>query len=1172
MMLSFAPMVQATPPLTDLVLDGEWDFKYYADAAEVPEDVTTIVFEDKIQVPGAMELLGYGYPSYYFEEQGGWGQPEDDGVRSAGVYKLDFEINEWYAGEESLVFESFMDNMTVYLDGKKLEDSSNGAIGAVFDVNLKEGKHTLICVVKRDKSGINKVDDFATSGITGSVYLTPYAVSYQGASCDVKVENGKLYIDGEEVVLKGVRYTPTHPETGRSMTDDQIAYDISLIKQYGFNAIWTSAAPAALYEAAEENGLYVIDEANIWLENAERDELTAARRVNHMVEMHDEYPAIIMWSVGSGNGNAQSLIENIKKLDNRPVAQEVTFAEDFEVFGNTGGMADWVATLGDGNVGGFVDEFADKELYYTQNAYVFDVKDSATGETVTIDGEVENYKGIDMLGDATFARSIDALDKYTIVTELSAVGGDRVIFENGNVKLEIRNNRVRFNANGQSVRADVQEGKIAAVYADGEIQLFANNTFAGNAAVEAQVAGDYTVGGGETAIGYIEIYNDALSLDELIEGADESKLISRVDFDDITIKEDKSYKFLAYGGDFGDSPNSYYKCLTGIFSSTREPHPEAEAFRALLEEPDLSITGMFGKFGKDNAVDNIEGVDVDELAKIAPVKGENSVVWQGEKVKAEVSFDGKIMSFVNEGKELLLEPMYPTVLRENTLFEYEMGVENREDWRSGKAEVEGNTFYVELISTETDGRLVLLYTMTEDGVLHVSMQSNFADEATKPTFIGFRGVGNYTTATWCGEEVSEYPDRWIENIEKKEYTLPIEKMSDNYTIAQENGNKMANWFALENENGNAITFSGNTILNCQVHNYSPEEVEDVERIADAKKEDKAYFRIGGYIAGVSDNSKYKLNENVYGYSLSIAPGIVKKSYMGTVWAIWASDSLGYFNDFTPGIETYVYRTNDKVEITGIGEDVPVVQDDKKAVVNGDYTVYFAPATEYMSDMATKEATAEIAKDSDFNGNAITMSGNDYWAPATVYDKGLAIKGGSVTYDVSGMTNHTFNAVVGKNSIDWRSMGGGFDRNMFDASCTVSIALDGVVVEEIKDISMRGGSREVNIDVSNASELTITVTGSGRAPQYEDAVIANAAFVPNGPVVVNFEKNNGEAEITVLNTDKEYVDVVLSATENGVVTTATTRIGKGLYRTISVKAADAAKVQAVITGLGTVTLE
>ncbi|MBQ8540194.1 MAG: NPCBM/NEW2 domain-containing protein [Clostridia bacterium] len=1162
MMLAFVPCVQATPPLMDYVLDGKWDFKYYADASEVPQDVTKLVFEDKIQVPGAMELQGYGYPSYYYEEMGGWGQPEDDGVRSAGVYKLDFEVSEWYAGEVNLVFESFMDSMTVYLDSKKLEENKNGAIGATFKVNLTEGKHTLICVVKRDKSGINKVDDFATSGITGSVYLTPYAVSYESKAHDVKVENNKLYIDGEEVVLKGIRYTPTHPDTGNTVAEWQLDIDLDLIKNYGFNCVWTSCAPDAFYKIAEEKGLYVIDEANVNLDSVDRDQLTAARRVNHMVEMHDEYSAIIMWSVGSGEGNSGQLIETVKKLDNRPVAQEVNFAPDFEVFGNTGGMETWVATLGEGNVGGFVDEFADKELYYTQSSYVFDVKDTVTGESVTVDGEVEKYKGEQYLGDASYTRSIENLDKYTIVTELSAVGGDRVIFESGNVKFEVRGGRARFNVGDKRVRADVQEGKIAAVYMDGEIQLFANGGFAENAQADAEVEGSYTVGGGETALGYIEIYNDALSLDELLEGADEKKLISRVAFDDINIKEDKSYKFLAYGGDFGDNPNSYYKCLTGIFSSTREPHPEAEAFKAILMGSISIVPEAFFEIGENLLVD--------------PKVSEDCVVWELNGNKYEVAFDGRILNIEQDGKKQISEAMYPTVFRENTLAEYEMGVENYENWRLGKAEIIDNILYVELVSTVTNAKIMLAYSVCVNAYMYVSMQASFADDATAPTFIGFRGVSEYNAATWVGSEVSNYPDRRVGNLSS--YTKSVSETGDNYAVPQENGNKWAHALALHDENtdpygdvGEGLVFAatGGTPLEVQVLDYSPEAMEDADHDEDIVHEDKAYFRVGGYIAGVGNDRNYKLTANYYGFDMIISTG----AHGGGQPYVNVSNVLinnERFKAFASGVKNYVYQTNENVKVTA-DSTAEVVQDDKKAVI-GDYTIYFAPATEYMSDMTVKEKTAEIALDTDINGNAITMSGSDYWAPATAYDKGVGIKGGSVTYDVSGFNNHTFNAVVGKNSIDWRSMGGGFDRNMFNATCTVTIALDGVVVEEVKDISMRGGSREVNIDVSRASEMTITVTGSGAAPQYEDAVIANAAFVPNGPVVVNFEKANGKATITVLNTDREYADVVLTATENGIVTTEATSIGKGLYKTIEVKAGDGAVVKAYITGIGEINLE
>ena len=1144
MMLAFVPGVGATPPVKDLKLDGEWNFKFYQNASDVPGDVTKIVFEDKIQVPGAMELQGYGYPSYFYEEMTGWGMPQDDGVRSAGVYKTEFEVT----GENYLVFENAEDKLTVYINGEKLVESSLGEMGTAVKFNGK-GKNEIICVVERDNSQINKKDDFSLSGFMGSVYVAK-SITVEKNGKKVEVKDNKLFIDGKEVVLKGVKYTPTHPEAGNAITDEQIDKDLELIREYGFNSIWTSCAPDYFYKKANELDLYVIDEANVNLSYVDRDVETAKKRVQEMVERRFGYESIIMWSVGFGEGDASTLIKEVKELDSRPVAQEVNFAPDFEVFGNTGGMAEWVKSIGDGNVGGFVDEFADKELYYTQQAYVFEATDSINGEKVTIDGEVENYNGMQYLGNAEFVRNLDKMDKYTIVTEVGTVDGDRVIFELGDVKLEIRGGRARFNAGEKRVRADFTGGKVAAVYMDGEIQLFLNGAFAANELAEAEIEGEYKVGGGDTAIGYIEIYNDALSFEELTEGADKEKLVSRVDFENINIKEDKSYKFLAYGGDFGDNPNSYYKCLTGIFSSTREPHPEAEAFKQLLA--DKAALGMA----------TVSAIPVGELKKVTPVVGGDGAVWQNENFKVSVNFDGKITGYTFDGKELLTDAMYPTVLRDNTLSEYEMGAYTQEGWRSGSHRVENDVFFTDITSTVTDATLSLAYFVTEDGAMHISMQSKFANDSQKPTFVGFRGAGEYDTASWVGKELSSYPDRESKGATSL-YSASVKEMDDNYTVAQENGNKSALKATLKSNDGKVLSFGASLKnVNFQVHDYSPWAMENTEKAEDIKREDKAYFRVGGYISGLSEDSKYKLNNNIYGYDFSIIP--FECDYVYTYSDV-IDLGIADFTEFTSMVKAYVYQTNEKIEIKDS------MQDDKKAVI-GDYTVYFAPATEYLSDMTAKEKAAELSNDSDLDGEGFAMQGNDYWAEPVRYDKGIAVRGGSVTYDVSNMTDHIFNAVIGKNFFDWRRMGGNFDRSMMQASCNVTIALDGVVVEEVKNISIRGAAKAVSVDVSDASEMTITVTGSGRAPRHEGAVLANAAFVPRGPVVLNFEKKDGKAEITVLNTDKKQVDVVLTATENGIVTTEAVSIKKGLYDTLEVKAGDGAIVKAYITGAGELILE
>ncbi len=1069
-------------------------------------------------MPGALELQGFGYPGYFFESRGGWGAPEDDGVRHVGIYKKEVPVTR--EGEYYIVFDSFKDYLTLYINGEKAGESKNGAIGAAFKVKLKT-ENEIVIVVGRDKSGINKEDNFALSGILGEVYITetePYGKSA------VPKERGN-------VVLKGVKYTPTHPESGDAISNAQAKKDVALIKEYGFNAVWTSCAPEEFYEEAQKAGLYIVDEANVNLDGYDRNKEAAKARCEEMVKRHGKFENIIMWSAGWGDDSrAGELTEYLDSLDSRVVAQKSALAEEFTVFGNTGGMEEWVNNLGNGNIGGFVDEFADKELYYRKHVYLFDTNDAVTGETVEIDGEVKTYKGTGALGNAGYERNIANLDKYTIVTNLAPLNGDRVLFESGDVKLEIKDYEAVFSAGGKSAKCDISEGMLAAVYEDGELQIFADGRFADNKSAAANIGGSYTVGGGKTPILDIYIYNDALTLDELLEGAEENKLISSMTFEDITVKEDKSYRFLAHGGDFGDSPHSYYKCLTGLFTALRVPRAEAEEFRVLLKGLKKTTRG--------------KAFHHEEVEKAPVEEKDGKLIWEANNVRVTADTEGRITSILDNGSELLTAPIVPTTIRDMTIREIENGEWQEEGFRKLSHEVKDDTLYVTLLSTTSNGKITLAYFTDTMGTIHASIQSVGCDI----TFLGFKGEGKYKSVSWKGYEESSYPDR-VGNVHGR-FEKSIKEMSDSYAVIQENGNKNAEIFTLTGSAGQ-LTFSPEyaDLLECRVHNYKVEDYYG-EHDEDAVTGDIAYFRVGGHIQGVSGNRSAKLNEKVYGTAVAIsAKG---RAGINSGYMVIGGERL---NAFAPHVEKYIYQDGARAKDTISG-----------------YTIYHVNPSRYLSDMPIAEKTAEVSLDKDFSGSLITMRGRDYWSPSETYDKGIVLKGGSAVYDLTGMEDYVFSAVVGKNDFDWRKMGGGFDRNMFDAESTLVIELDGKEVYRKEHIGMRSGNEEIMLDTNGAKTMKITVTGSGKSAKYEDAVLANAAFIPRGPIVVDFEKKDGFAEITVFNTDKEEVDIVLSSEDGKKVVTKTGRIGKGLYETISIEAGKNAKVQAVITGKGTVVLE
>lgn len=89
----------------------------------------------------------------------------------------------------------------------------------------------------------------------------------------VEAADGDLTIDGEAVFLKGVNWHEETPERGRSLAasdyDDVLArlddLDANLLRNSHYNR------HPYLYEAADEAGLFVLDEAeNVWLDGAEQ--------------------------------------------------------------------------------------------------------------------------------------------------------------------------------------------------------------------------------------------------------------------------------------------------------------------------------------------------------------------------------------------------------------------------------------------------------------------------------------------------------------------------------------------------------------------------------------------------------------------------------------------------------------------------------------------------------------------------------------------------------------------------------------------------------------------------------------------------------------------------------------------------------------------------------------
>jgi beta-galactosidase len=136
----------------------------------------------------------------------------------------------------------------------------------------------------------------------------------------VEIENARLLVNGQAVLIKGVNRHEHSEETAKYVDLASMVKDIRLMKQFNINAVRTSHYPnsPAWYDLCDQYGIYVLDEANIEVHhygNDERNRLSNdpawgpayLDRVQRMVERDKNHPSVIIWSMGNESGDGPNV-------------------------------------------------------------------------------------------------------------------------------------------------------------------------------------------------------------------------------------------------------------------------------------------------------------------------------------------------------------------------------------------------------------------------------------------------------------------------------------------------------------------------------------------------------------------------------------------------------------------------------------------------------------------------------------------------------------------------------------------------------------------------------------------------------------------------------------------------------------------------------------------------
>lgn len=131
----------------------------------------------------------------------------------------------------------------------------------------------------------------------------------------VEVHDGKIFVNGSPIILRGVNRHEHLPQSGHAITVESMIQDILLMKQANINAVRTSHYPndPRWYDLCDQYGLYLIDEANIeshglWDRFAKDPAWRTAflERGSRMVIRDRNHPSVIIWSMGNESGYGEN--------------------------------------------------------------------------------------------------------------------------------------------------------------------------------------------------------------------------------------------------------------------------------------------------------------------------------------------------------------------------------------------------------------------------------------------------------------------------------------------------------------------------------------------------------------------------------------------------------------------------------------------------------------------------------------------------------------------------------------------------------------------------------------------------------------------------------------------------------------------------------------------------
>ncbi len=158
-----------------------------------------------------------------------------------------------------------------------------------------------------------------------------------------EIKNGRYYLNGQPIKLKGANLHETDPMYGHWVPQSRREQDVELLKAANCNTVRCSHYPQDdyFYYLADTKGLYVVDEANVESHGygygesslSHRPEWRAATvaRDMAMVERNKNHPSIVIWSYGNEAGPGENFAACRDAIKARDLTRPTHYERDWSV-------------------------------------------------------------------------------------------------------------------------------------------------------------------------------------------------------------------------------------------------------------------------------------------------------------------------------------------------------------------------------------------------------------------------------------------------------------------------------------------------------------------------------------------------------------------------------------------------------------------------------------------------------------------------------------------------------------------------------------------------------------------------------------------------------------------------------------------------------------------------